>query len=197
MKKSGFVIFAILVISTSGIQAQGLHVGIKGGANIAQMTGRSFEDGFKWSYMLGGFVEVNFNSKWGLQPELLFSQTNTQTSSDFESIYPNEEAINNQPVKLNYMTIPVLLSWKPIPILSIQAGPQFGILLNSSENILGNGENAFKSGDFALVGGAQVNLGHFILGARYVSGMTNLDNVGDADTWKNNSFQAYIGFRLF
>lgn len=195
MKKSGFVIFAFLVISASGIQAQGLHIGIKGGANIGQVDGRSFQDGYKWGYCLGGFAELNITSKWGLQPELLFSQTSTQTSNLFNSIYP--DGINYQNVKLNYMTIPVLLSWKPIPILSIQVGPQFGVLLSSSQNILGNGEKAFKSGDFALVGGAQVNLLKFKFGARYVSGLTNLDNVGSSDTWKNNSFQLYIGFRLF
>ena len=125
--------------------------------------------------MAGAFAELDVSSKWGVQPEVLFSQTSTQTASDFNDIY--EEGINNRNVKLNYLNIPILLSFKPVPLLSLQAGPQFGILMNTSDNITTNGANAFKSGDFSMVLGAQLNLGPFKGGARYVYGFTNIDDV--------------------
>jgi hypothetical protein len=195
MKKTGFIVLAIFVFSVSAIHAQGIHIGIKGGANIAGIDGRSFENGYKWGYTLGGFVELNLPGKWAIQPELMFSQTKTQTSSEIYTIIPS--GINNVNVNLNYLTIPILLSYKVIPVLSLQLGPQFGILMSSSQTIAGNVQGAFKRGDFAMVGGAQVNLSKVKFGARYVLGLTDVNNVNDADSWKNQGFQIYFGFRIF
>ncbi len=194
MKKAGLLMLAVLILSASRIQAQGFHFGIKAGTNLAKIDGRSFESGFNWGFSAGGFAELNFTSSFGIQPELLFSQTKTQTASDFNTIY--EQGINSRDVTLNYLSIPILLSFKPIPLLSIQVGPQFSTLLSSSQNIVGNTSNAFKSGDFAMVGGAQLNLGGFKAGARYVIGLTNLNDIDDQDKWKNQSIQLYIGFRI-
>jgi len=197
MKKFSFLLISILVFSFSHSQAQGFHIGRKIGTNISQITGRSFDQGFQWGFSAGAFAELNFTSKWGIQPELLFNQTQTQTASNFNDVY--EEGINSRNVSLNYLSIPVLLSWKIIPLLSIQAGPQFGILLNTSQNITTNGVNAVKNGDFSLVGGAQLNVGGLKLGARYIYGFTDLNDLpppGNVDTWKNQNFQIYVGLRI-
>jgi hypothetical protein len=199
MKKTGFFIIAIFAFSIFRIHAQGLHLGIKAGTNISQLTGRSFDDGFQWNFMAGAFAEINFTSKWGIQPELLFSQTSTQTASDFTAVY--EQGLNERDVKLNYLSIPILLTYKlPLPIISLQAGPQFGILMNTSQNITGNGVNAFKNGDFSMVLGAQVNLGPFKGGARYVYGFTNvadISSIKSVDSWKTRTMQLYVGLRIF
>jgi hypothetical protein len=195
MKKSCFLVFAVIVISASRIQAQSFHLGVKAGTNLSKIDGRSFDDGFQWGFTAGAFAELNINKKWGIQPEVLFSQSKTQTASDFNEVFA--EGFNSTNVTLNYLSIPILLSFKPIPILSIQVGPQFGILMSTSQDITYPASDAFKSGDFSIVGGAQVNLGGFKAGARYISGLTNLDNVTSVDTWKNESFQLYVGFRIF
>ena len=196
MKKFCLFLLTFVVFSTFRSQAQGFHLGIKAGTNITQLTGRSFDDGFQWNFMAGAFSELDFSSHWGIQPEVLFSQTTTQTASDFNDVY--EEGINSRSVKLNYLSIPILLTYKlPLPILSLQLGPQFGILMNSSENITTNGTNAFKSGDFSMVVGAQVNLGPFKGGARYVYGFTNIDDVTNVDSWKSRTIQLYVGLRIF
>ncbi len=196
MKKFCLFLLTIVVFSTFRSQAQGFHLGIKAGTNISQLTGRSFDEGFQWNFMAGAFSELDFSSHWGIQPEVLFSQTTTQTASDFNDVY--EEGINSRSVKLNYLSIPILLTYKlPLPILSLQLGPQFGILMNSSENITTNGTNAFKSGDFSMVVGAQVNLGPFKGGARYVYGFTNIDDVTNVDSWKSRTIQLYVGLRIF
>jgi hypothetical protein len=199
MKKARFLVLALFIFSVSHIQAQGFHLGVKAGANLASLNGRSFDNGFNWGFMAGGFAELNVSPQWGVQPEVLFSSSKTQTASDFSTIV-NEAGnvgINNQSVTLNYLSIPILLSFKPVPILSIQVGPQFGILMNTSQNITSNGKNAFKSGDFSIVGGAQLNLGGFKGGARYIFGLSNLDDVTNVDTWNNRTIQFYIGFRIF
>ena len=194
MKKANFLLIAVLVFSFSQSRAQGFHLGGKIGTNISQITGRSFDQGFQWGFSAGAFAELNFTSKWGIQPEVLFNQTQTQTASNFNDVY--EQGINSRSVSLNYLSIPILLSWKIVPLLSIQVGPQFGILMNTSENITTNGANAFKNGDFSMVGGAQLNVGIIKLGARYIYGMTNLNDVTNDDTWKNQNFQLYLGLRI-
>jgi hypothetical protein len=199
MKKFCFFIVIVFLISVSGIRAQGFHLGIKAGTNISQITGRSFDQGFQWNFMAGAFAELNVTSQWGIQPELLFSQTSTQTASNFDDIY--DQGINSRNVKLNYMSIPILLTYKlPLPIISLQAGPQFGILLNTSDNITTSAGNAFKTGDFSMVLGAQVNLGGFKGGARYVYGFTNVANISSiksVDSWKTRTIQLYVGLRIF
>lgn len=199
MKKVGFLLFAVFVFSITRIQAQGIHIGVKAGTNVSFLTGRSFNSGFQWAFMAGAFAELNVSSKWGVQPEVLFSQTKTQTADNFNTIVntPTNTGIPNRDVSLNYLSIPILLTYRPIPILSLQAGPQFGILMNTSQNITTNGANAFKSGDFALVGGAQVNLGLFKAGARYIFGLSNIDDVTGVDTWNNRTMQFYVGLRIF
>ncbi len=194
MKKVCFLVFAVFILSASRIQAQSFHFGVKAGTNISQISGRSFDQGFQWGFSAGGFAEINFDKKWGIQPELLFNQTKTQTASDFDEVF--NEGFNSTSVTLNYLSIPVLASFKLLPVLSIQVGPQFGILMSTSQDITSNASKAFKSGDFSIVGGAQVNLGGFKAGARYVYGFTNLDNVTNVDTWKNQNIQIYIGFRI-
>jgi Outer membrane protein beta-barrel domain len=199
MKKLSFLTIAVLIISVSNIQAQGFHLGIKAGTNISEMTGRSFDEGFQWNFMAGAFAELNFTSHWGIQPELLFSQTSTQTASDFTEVY--NEGLNERNVKLNYLSIPILLTYKlPLPVISLQLGPQFGILMNTSDNITGNGVNAFKNGDFSMVVGAQVNLGPFKGGARYIYGFTNvadISSIQSVDSWKTRTIQLYVGLRIF
>lgn len=195
MKKVIFLVLTVSLFVGSRSYAQGFHLGIKGGTNLSQISGRSFDQGFQWNFAAGAFAELDVSSKFGIQPELLFSQTTSRTASNFRDIY--DQGINSQNVKLNYMSIPILLSFKPISLLSLQLGPQFGILMNSSQTVTRNGANAFKSGDFSMVLGAQLNLGPFKGGARYVYGFSDINNVTNFEAWNNRSVQLYVGLRLF
>jgi hypothetical protein len=87
MKKLTFLTITVFIISVSSIQAQGFHLGIKAGTNISQLTGRSFDEGFQWNFMAGAYSELNFSSHWGIQPELLFNQTQTQTANNFNDVF--------------------------------------------------------------------------------------------------------------
>ncbi len=196
MKKVFFSSIIIFSLIQSASYAQGFHLGIKAGTNNTLLTGNSFSGGFNWNFMAGAFAEINFTSKWGIEPEVLFSQVSSQTASNFSEEY--QEGINSKDIKLQYMNIPILLTYKlPIPILSLQLGPQFGTLLNNNSSITSNGANAFKSGDFSMIVGAQVNLLMLKGGIRYVYGFTNINNITDADAWKTRTFQLYVGFKIF
>ena len=81
-------------------------------------------------------------------------------------------------------------------LLSLQAGPQFGILLNQDKNLVGDVKEAFKKGDFAIVAGAQLNLLKFKGGVRYQIGLSDINDVSNSNKWKNTGFQIYIGVRI-
>ena len=143
MKKLCFLVFAVFILSVSRMQAQGFHLGIKAGTNMSQITGRSFDQGFQWGFSAGAFAELNFTSKWGIQPE--FFSIKPRHKQPVISMKFIMRALIARNVSLNYLSIPILFLIKFIPVLSIQVGPQFGILMNTSQNITSNASNAFKS----------------------------------------------------
>jgi hypothetical protein len=197
MKRNAFVLFIPLLLALHHSQAQGVHLGIKAGANLFKVDGESFSQEFQFGYAVGAFSEIYFTPNWGIQPELLFNQTNYRTGTSFSSVY-DVNGYDGVKGKLNYLSIPVLLSFRPIPLLSLLVGPQFGILLNSNEHLANNAQDAFKKGDVSLIGGAQLNLASIKLGARYVIGLNNINNIQSSDVdWKNQGWQLYAGFRIF
>ncbi|MBO9571532.1 MAG: PorT family protein [Chitinophagaceae bacterium] len=195
MKIKFISLFAITILfSTIGF-SQGFHFGLKGGVNFYKIDGESFKDEFNYGYTAGVFSEINFSHKVGIQPEILWNQQQTKTSTEFSDIY-NEGIGELKDVKLNYLSIPLLLNYSPSKLLTFQIGPQVGILLNKNENLLQNGKNAFKTGDFSALGGIQLNLGGFKIGGRYSLGLNNINDIDTKDTWKNQGWQLYAGFRL-
>jgi len=195
--KSKSIVLSLLLIgfAVMNSQAQGVHLGVKGGANIFKVDGQGYDQGFHFGYNVGAFAELNFTNSWGIQPELLWNQTNYRTGTQFSSIYP--DGLNDVKGKLNYLSIPLLLSYRPVKLISLQAGPQFGILINQDKNLVNNSKDAFKKGDFSMVGGVQLNIANLVLGGRYVIGLTDINDVADNHKWKNQGFQVYAGFRFF
>jgi hypothetical protein len=192
--KSLSLLVLAIALSTFSF-AQGFHIGLKGGANLYKIQGRSFKEQFDYGYNAGIFSEIDFDKHWGIQPEILWNQSQTRTTSDFHNIYhaSSSELMN---VKLNYLSVPVLASYRPTKFITFQAGPQFGILINRDQDLLHNGQNAFKSGDISLLGGLQFNIGGLKLGGKYAIGVTNINNLDNRDPWRNHGFQLYAGFRI-
>ncbi len=195
MKRSILLLLSCVMILAAS--AQGLKIGIKAGANLNKVDGQSFKSEYKLGYQLGGFAEIKLGKKWALQPEVMFNQTNTTTSNNFNDIYQTIVSPGYaKDVKLNYLSIPILLNYKLTPGISLQAGPQFGILLDQSKTLLSNGAEAFKNGDFAMVGGVQVKVLSFRLIGRYQVGLNNINDIDNRDKWKNQAIQLGVGFTL-
>ena len=181
----------LLIFSTSF--SQGLNFGIKGGASINKITGKSFKDEFTYGYHLGGFATIGLGEKFSVQPEVLFNQFKTDTSSTFSSVYQFNNVKN---IKLNYLSIPILLNYNVSNLLALQAGPQFGILIDKTKNLLKNGQEAFKDGDFSMLAGLQLKLLKFRVYGRYAVGLSDISNIGKSDEWKSQSFQLGVGISL-
>jgi hypothetical protein len=172
------------------------HLGIKAGANITKVDGKSFKEEFEYGYNVGGFAEIGLGKKFSFQPEVLFNQYTSTLDSNYKSIYENVITSDQTKVKLNYLTIPLLIDYKFLGPIHLQAGPQFGILMNQDENFLENGKNAFKTGDFSMVAGAQVKLAKLRITGRYIIGLNNINDIDNQDKWKNQVIQLSVGIAL-
>ncbi len=172
------------------------HLGVKAGANITKVDGKSFKEQFEYGYNVGGFAEIKLSDKFSFQPEVLFNQYTSTLDSSYKSIYENVITSDQTKVKLNYLTIPLLLDYKFLGPIHLQAGPQFGILMNQDKNFLQNGEAAFKSGDFSMALGAQVKIAQFRFTGRYLIGLNNINDIDNQDKWTNQVIQLSVGIAL-
>ena len=173
--------------------AQNVHFGVKAGANFQKIQGIPFKEKFTFGYQAGAFAAIGFTSKIGIQPEILFSSVNADTATQFSTVYGFKKI---DKVKLNMLDIPILLNIKAAQFLTIQAGPQFSVLIDKNQNLLKNGETAFKQGNISAVAGLQFNLTKFKIYGRYVAGLKNLNNVNNSNEWKNRNIQVGIGFKI-
>lgn len=189
MKTRLFTLILVSIMCTSAY-SQGFKFGIKGGTNINKLSGKSFKEQFSFGYQLGGFAEIGLGGKWAFQPEVLFSQSTVDTSGSFSAIYQFNK-LNN--IKLQYLSIPLLLNFKPDKLITLQAGPQFGILMNKNNTLFQNGKNAFKGGDFSLLGGLQLNILNFRFYGRYAIGLNSINDIDNKEKWKSQGIQLGLG----
>jgi len=179
MKK--FILFtAVFSLFTLTSQAQGLDFGVKAGVNFANITdpsGLSNRTGFVAGVFLGG----KLNDNLGLQGELLYSQQ----GAEFELGEFN----------LDYVNVPILVKYYVAQGLNIQAGPQFGVLVNDeTQTVIGEVINDIATNDFDVSG--VVGAGYdFPFGIR-VSGRYNfgLNDVPETGSGKNSVVTLAIGY---
>lgn len=187
-----FLIITMVFAGTLANAQTGFRLGVKAGANLNKIDGQSFDQGFNFSYHAGAFAEIDFAKRWGIQPEVIWSQTATKPATNLDAIYTTLPTN----VKLDYLMVPVLLRYSPIGLLSFVAGPQFGVLINKNENLLSNGQQAFKSGDFSMVLGAQVNLKVLRIYGRYNIGLQNINDFTDQQKWNSQQVQLGLGLKF-
>jgi hypothetical protein len=191
-----FILLLLTASVTHTYAQQSFEWGIKGGGNLMRISGRSF-DGKKYpGFSAGVYGKLNFTSKWSLQPEIDWNQTIAKTSDEFNNIYGGASF---QQVNLNYAAIPIFLSFKPAPWLSVLVGPQYSFLVTQTTDLLQNasdrGVKAFKKSDFAIVWGGQLNFNKVIFGLRYSANFNNI-SFRSTDLQRQYGFQAYIGYQL-
>ena len=191
MKKLLFIAFGIFILNS--VQAQGINVGVKVGANLSDASGTTFKDGFKFGYHAGFFSELMLTKKFGIQPEVLFSETNLRAGDSLGSLYNGISVTDIAKIKLQYISIPILLDYKPIPFLTLQAGPQFGILMNQTKALGANAKDAFKKGDLSLLLGAQLNIFKFRVYARYAVGLADINDFDNKEKWNSQTLQMGLG----
>jgi len=181
MKKS--ILFTLLFLIPFVIQAQGIGVGIKAGANFAHQEVEDIDIKAVTDYHFGAYLNLNLSEKFGITPEVLY----TAYGSKWDDIK----------VDFDYIAIPVMFRFKPISFLSLEAGPQFSFLTKAEIENAGDVKDQLKNNDFGLAFGAGVHLPlGFNAGLRYVLGFTDISDVS-GESIKNRTFQIYLGWTIF
>ncbi len=191
MKKLFFL--TLLISALGSASAQNFRIGIKGGADLLKLDGRSFTEQFAFGYQLGGFAEIGIGEKWAIQPEVLFGQVNLDTSSNFRDLYNFD---NLSEIKLTTLKIPLMLNYRANKFVSVQAGPQFAAVINQNLSLVENGREAFSKGNFSLHAGLQLNISKLMIYGRYGVGLSNLNDIDNREKWKSQTIQIGAGFRF-
>ena len=189
------MLFALLPIGIYAGAQEKIGIGIKVGQNLTSVNSVAV-DRHAASYHGGLTFQVGLTDKISLVPEVLLSQTKLSTNPSIIDVL-GDNSLKPETYHLNYMIIPLLVQVKPFPMLAIQAGPQYGILLDQKKDGKENAQLAFKQGEFSFVGGAKVNLGGFFLYGRYVVGLQDISELQDQAKWKTTQWQLGLGLNLF
>jgi hypothetical protein len=194
----GAFAFCLLLLTATTVRTyaqSSLELGLKAGGDYMKIGGRSFDGKHYPGFQAGVYGQLNFTSKWSLQPELNFSQTIGKTSDEFNQIYGGP---SGQQVTLDYVDLPILISFKPVPELSLLLGPQVGYAFSQTTALLPpniGATDAFKKADFSIVFGGQLNLGKVAVGLRYQAGLNNI-SFRSTDTWRQYGAQFYVTYQL-
>jgi hypothetical protein len=190
MKKIGLLFIAMVI--AIGSQAQGVSFGLKAGLNFAnqdfEAEGFSISPDARTAFHVGAFATIMFSETFGFQPELMYNGAGSKWKA-----FGDEATI-----KMDYLSLPLLLRYQPIELLNLHAGPQFSYLLSAEadgEDFKDDAENL----EIGLAFGAGVDLPMGIgFTARYVLGLSNAmaDSFGEDVTVKNNIIQLSVTFRF-
>jgi hypothetical protein len=193
MKK--FILFALLPLGIYAEAQEKIGIGIKVGQNLTSVNSVAV-DRHAASYHGGLTFQIGLTDKISLVPEVLLSQTKLSTNPSIMDVL-GDNSLKPETYHLNYLMIPLLVQVKPFPILALQAGPQYGILIDQSKDGKENAQLSFKQGELSFVGGAKVNLGGFFLYGRYVVGLQDISELQNQAKWKTTQWQIGLGLNLF
>ena len=178
-------VMSLFVSTTNAQQA----IGIKGGLNIASLSG--FEGRDRISAHAGLFLHHTINKNWCFQPELLYSGEGQRYMSGGVE----------RTLALGYLQLPLMIQYYPAPQVYLEAGPQFGLLLSAQDKVDDesgeiNAKDDFTTGQVALGLGIGYKASEkLILYGRYNFGLTDVsrfDNIVD----HSNVGQLGVAFRL-
>lgn len=208
MKKT-ILLIAVATFIGGTISAQedtrsNLHFGLKVGANLSNVydtKGEEFKADPRFGLVTGAFISIPIGTYIGIQPEILFSQKGFQaTGKILGSSYKFTRTTS-------YIDVPLLVALKPVPMLTILAGPQYSYLIKQKDEFSGGtsiiNEEEFDNDDLrkntlCFLGGIDLNLDPIVIGARV--GWDLYDNNGDGTSttprYKNVWYQATVGFRF-
>ncbi len=209
MNRIIYTLFALLL--TLRTAAQDLPVvsrvkvdfGPKLGINLSKLDGTSWDGGYKTNLLGGAFLSVHGN-RFGVQVEGLFSQTTYITGKSFDSIYNSyiaagQDSLNRGQFRLSQFNIPVMAQVRILSRVWLQVGAQYSgiVSVKSKEEFFEDAEKLFDKGSIAAIGGLWIDVTRRInVGARYVMGLSNINNKDFSDipeTWKQRDIQLHLG----
>ncbi len=199
MKKTFLTVVLLTIgLSFSLAQAQ-FALGIKAGPNFANLN---FDESPGVNYKArtgfhgGAFALVKL-TKFGIQPEVLFSQQGSKVTFNSQELESN----------FTYVNIPVMLKFYLVGGLNLQAGPQIGFVTSAKQDFFDDVTQTLVKGedikdqlngvDFSAALGAGWDLPFGLtIDARYNLGLSNISKNDSSEEAKNQVFQLSLGFKL-
>ena len=188
MKKTAILSASLFLLFTA--TAQQAHFGFKGGVNVSQLhfNDAQISSDSKVGLHFGVLAHIHTSKTWSLQPELLYSLEGAKKVGNAGTTY-----------NLNYLNVPVLLQYMFSNGFRVEGGPQLGFLL-SAKTKSGNvtiDNNGFKSTSVSI----PLGLGYLTssgvgLDARYVFGLSNINDSESGPTIQSNVFQLGLFYQL-
>ena len=227
------VLFLLSFLCIAPALSQDWFFGVKGGVNVA--TGSSsglpflsappsatsvvpdsyyaFDSNHPVGFYAGGFGRYSFAPKWALQADVLFSRQNFEEKRWW--VCPTCNAIGNPiatsyDLKVDYLTVPVVVKYTLFKNLSAEVGPQMAFLLdaeldyqasgsvaNAVDPLLSDYKKGMRKADWAIVGGLTYTLfDHLDITARYQQGLGNAYKKDSSGDYTNKLFQLGLGYRF-
>jgi hypothetical protein len=178
MKRFFFVAAMSCTALISNAQSN-VHLGIKGGVNIAGLQVENADDyDTKVSFHAGGLAHIHINRHFAIQPELVLSGQGAKYTS---------QANNTTKANLTYLNIPVLAQYMFGDGFRLETGPQLGFLLsakNKFADVTVNVKDSYKTTDVSWAFGvgylSDMGLG---VDLRYNLGLSNINDASGADVY--------------
>jgi hypothetical protein len=199
MKKVLF--FTIAILTFSFVKAQEISYGLKAGLNYSNWNfsyeGADYDA--RLAYHIGAVVEFGLSDKFAVQPELLYSAVGAQYTYDSS---PTARVVSDDTMvyALDYISIPVMAKYYAAEGLSLEVGPQIGILIAAKAKLGDESEDIkdeLNSTDFGAAIGAGYKLENgLFFNARYVLGLSNILKDSGDEWGKNNAFQFSVGYKF-
>lgn len=197
MKKQLLSLCVVIGTMSFAQSTNGPRFGIKAGGNLSSITGSDSKS--KFGFYAGAFVNVPISEAFSIQPEVVYSQQGTKANDKY---YFAVIAETDRKQILSYINVPVMVQYNATPKFYLEAGPEFGILVNAKaeENFLGkffsrDNKSSLNTFNFGL----GIGLGYKFtpnigINARYIAGLTEIVKDGLADSSKNTNFQLGINY---
>jgi hypothetical protein len=199
---------AVFAFMASNIFAQndgriGFDFGVKTGANFANVydaQGDEFRAEGKFGFVAGVFAAIPIAPFVGIQPEILFSQKGFKATG---SLLGSNYGLTRTS---NFIDIPLFLAVKPIPQITVLAGPQLSYLIRqtdefnshvlSTEQIQQFDNDNVRKNVVGAVAGLDFNLEPFVIGTRvgWDFHINNGDGSSQTPRYKNTWIQATLGY---
>ena len=194
MKKCIVIIVAVFTVANVNAQEK-FSIGIKVGQNFTSVNNVAVDRNTA-SFHAGVTTRFGISEKLGMSPEIILSQTKLEADPTLMDLVGSNN-LQPETYHLNYLSFPVLLQVKPTNKLAIELGPQYSVLMSQSKDGKELASMAFKSGEFAFIGGARIQFSGIAAYGRYVVGMQDINALQEQQHWKTRQWQLGISLNLF
>ncbi|MBS1571048.1 MAG: PorT family protein [Bacteroidetes bacterium] len=175
-----------------GTFAMAQKIGVKAGGNLSSISENDTKSQF--GFYAGLYLNSPINSKLSIQPEVVYSLQGAEVTGLPSGVTGN--------LNLGYINIPVMFQYTVAQDLFVEAGPQFGFLVDATLKATAGGytvkqdvKNQMNTFDFGIGAGLGYNFTpNLSMNARYIAGVTNIVKNNSGDSVRNNVFQLGLGY---